>query len=131
MLEADSARWHRATPSTSPWEDEAIDFLRSSIADVDSKRRKHPGPTAFKRRAQRGRFPCRAQAAGGLFASRQAAFRDRYLWKGGRGPRGWTSPTTVRLTRTGRLSSAFAGQPLPEFAKDRVDELDATPGTGR
>src|SRR4051794_19549660 len=31
-------RWRRVTPSTFPWEDEAIDFLRSGIADNDPNR---------------------------------------------------------------------------------------------
>jgi len=37
-MDANSARWLRVTPSTFPWEDEAIDFLRSGIADVDPNR---------------------------------------------------------------------------------------------
>lgn len=37
-LEANSARWHRVTPSTFPWEDEAIDYLRSGLADADPNR---------------------------------------------------------------------------------------------
>lgn len=37
-MDAKSARWHRVTPSTFPWEDEAIDFLRSNIADADPNR---------------------------------------------------------------------------------------------
>lgn len=37
-MDARSARWHRVTPSTIPWEDEAIDFLRGHIADADPNR---------------------------------------------------------------------------------------------
>lgn len=37
-MDANSSRWHRVTPSTFPWEDEAIDFLRSHIADADPNR---------------------------------------------------------------------------------------------
>lgn len=37
-VDAKSARWHRVTPSTFPWEDEAIDFLRGGIADADPNR---------------------------------------------------------------------------------------------
>jgi len=37
-VDANSPRWHRVTPSTFPWEDEAIDFLRSGIADADPNR---------------------------------------------------------------------------------------------
>ena len=37
-MEANSPRWHRVTPSTFPWEDEAIDFLRSGISDNDPTR---------------------------------------------------------------------------------------------
>lgn len=37
-MDANSSRWHRVTPSTFPWEDEAIDFLRSRIADADPNR---------------------------------------------------------------------------------------------
>ncbi|MGI8984051.1 MAG: BREX system serine/threonine kinase PglW [Acidimicrobiales bacterium] len=33
-MDATSERWHRVTPSTFPWEDEAIDFLRGRIADA-------------------------------------------------------------------------------------------------
>ncbi len=38
LVDARSHRWHRVTPSTFPWEDEAIDFLRTGIADVDPNR---------------------------------------------------------------------------------------------
>ena len=34
-VDASSSRWHRVTPSTFPWEDEAIDFLRSGLTDAD------------------------------------------------------------------------------------------------
>ena len=34
-MDASSPRWHRVTPSTFPWEDEAIDFLRTGINDAD------------------------------------------------------------------------------------------------
>lgn len=37
-MDANSARWHRVTPSTFPWEDEAIEFLRGRIADADPNR---------------------------------------------------------------------------------------------
>jgi serine/threonine protein kinase len=37
-VDANSPRWHRVTPSTFPWEDEAIEFLRSEIADADPNR---------------------------------------------------------------------------------------------
>ncbi len=37
-MDASSARWHRVTPSTFPWEDEAIDFLRGGTADADPTR---------------------------------------------------------------------------------------------
>ncbi|HUP68593.1 MAG TPA: BREX system serine/threonine kinase PglW [Acidimicrobiales bacterium] len=37
-MDANSVRWHRVTPSTFPWEDEAIEFLRSRIADADPNR---------------------------------------------------------------------------------------------
>jgi serine/threonine protein kinase len=37
-VDAKSSRWHRVTPSTFPWEDEAIDFLRGHIADADPNR---------------------------------------------------------------------------------------------
>lgn len=37
-MDANSPRWHRVTPSTFPWEDEAIDFLRSGINDADPNR---------------------------------------------------------------------------------------------
>ncbi|MGH9280062.1 MAG: protein kinase domain-containing protein, partial [Acidimicrobiales bacterium] len=37
-MDANSQRWHRVTPSTFPWEDEAIDFLRSRVADADPNR---------------------------------------------------------------------------------------------
>ncbi len=37
-MDAKSARWRRVTPSTFPWEDEAIDSLRSNIADADPNR---------------------------------------------------------------------------------------------
>lgn len=37
-MDAKSPRWHRVTPSTFPWEDEAIEFLRARIADADPNR---------------------------------------------------------------------------------------------
>jgi serine/threonine protein kinase len=37
-VDASSPRWHRVTPSTFPWEDEAIDFLRNGISDSDPNR---------------------------------------------------------------------------------------------
>ena len=37
-MDANSPRWHRVTPSTFPWEDEAIDFLRNGINDADPNR---------------------------------------------------------------------------------------------
>lgn len=37
-MDAASMRWHRVTPSTFPWEDEAIEFLRAGIADADPNR---------------------------------------------------------------------------------------------
>ena len=37
-VDANSPRWHRVTPSTFPWEDEAIDFLRNGITDSDPNR---------------------------------------------------------------------------------------------
>ena len=37
-MDASSPRWHRVTPSTFWWEDEAIDFLRGRIADADPNR---------------------------------------------------------------------------------------------
>ena len=37
-MDANSQRWHRVTPSTFPWEDEAIDFLRNGINDADPNR---------------------------------------------------------------------------------------------
>ncbi len=37
-MDASSVRWHRVTPSTFPWEDEAIEFLRNGLADVDPTR---------------------------------------------------------------------------------------------
>jgi serine/threonine protein kinase len=37
-VDANSPRWHRVTPSTFPWEDEAIDFLRNGINDADPNR---------------------------------------------------------------------------------------------
>lgn len=37
-VDAKSPRWHRVTPSTFPWEDEAIEFLRARIADADPNR---------------------------------------------------------------------------------------------
>jgi serine/threonine protein kinase len=37
-VDANSPRWHRVTPSTFPWEDEAIDFLRDGINDADPNR---------------------------------------------------------------------------------------------
>ena len=37
-MDAKSPRWHRVTPSTFPWEDEAIEFLRERIADADPNR---------------------------------------------------------------------------------------------
>jgi serine/threonine protein kinase len=37
-VDANSPRWHRVTPSTFPWEDEAIDFLRLGINDADPNR---------------------------------------------------------------------------------------------
>ncbi len=37
-MDANSPRWRRVTPSTFPWEDEAIDYLRSGIADADPNR---------------------------------------------------------------------------------------------
>lgn len=37
-MDANSPRWHRVTPSTFPWEDEAIEYLRSAIADADPNR---------------------------------------------------------------------------------------------
>jgi hypothetical protein len=38
LVDASSPRWHRVTPSTFWWEDEAIDFLRGRIADADPNR---------------------------------------------------------------------------------------------
>lgn len=37
-MDAKSPRWHRVTPSTFPWEDEAIEFLREAIPDSDPQR---------------------------------------------------------------------------------------------
>lgn len=37
-MDANSPRWHRVTPSTFWWEDEAIDFLRGRVADADPNR---------------------------------------------------------------------------------------------
>lgn len=37
-MDARSPRWHRVTPSTFPWEDEAIEFLRERVPDSDPHR---------------------------------------------------------------------------------------------
>ena len=37
-MDARSPRWHRVTPSTFPWEDEAIEFLREGVPDSDPQR---------------------------------------------------------------------------------------------
>ena len=37
-MDARSPRWHRVTPSTFPWEDEAIGFLQAGISDTDPNR---------------------------------------------------------------------------------------------
>lgn len=37
-MDANSPRWHRVTPSSFPWEDEAINFLQAGIVDVDPNR---------------------------------------------------------------------------------------------
>lgn len=42
-----------------------------------------------------------------------------------------TLSTRVDSTRSGRLTSSLAGQPLPVFAEGLIDELDVTFGTDR